>query len=298
MAVDDVTSLQLVLATGELVTASPRRNADLFWAARGGGTYGIITSVTINTQNFPRSATVSIQFPNASTRYEVTRKYIDWAPRQKIELGSQINMYSNSTNMVAWLMGGTSTQLHSLLEASGLLAVPGANINLQDNCSTPNSRNFWSDYATVTTCGDDDDALKTFYRSFNVVPQAFAPIEPAYAYNAKAPDPSFPPATPWPRVKVIDKNYIIQKNNQWSDKTLHGVIDRIGNFPPSQFFWAELTAFNISSSVTKNSSAFAWEDSAYALFRASVDHGLTASQHSFNKAWMEEFDSFLLPKMG
>jgi FAD/FMN-containing dehydrogenase len=93
MAVDDITSMQIVLATGEIVTASSTVNYDLWWGARGGGTYGIITSITINTQVFPRSATVNIQFPNASTRYEVTRKYIDWAPRQVVEFGSQINMY-------------------------------------------------------------------------------------------------------------------------------------------------------------------------------------------------------------
>jgi FAD/FMN-containing dehydrogenase len=105
MAVDDITSMQIVLATGEVVTASETVNHDLWWAARGGGTYGIITSITINTQVFPRSATVNIQYPDASTRYDVTRKYIDWAPRQAVEFGSQINMYSASTNLVAWYMG-------------------------------------------------------------------------------------------------------------------------------------------------------------------------------------------------
>jgi FAD/FMN-containing dehydrogenase len=93
MAVDDVTSMEIVLATGEIVTASSTINHDLWWGARGGGTYGIVVSITINTQVFPRSATVNIQFPNASTRYEVARKYIDWAPRQVVEFGSQINMY-------------------------------------------------------------------------------------------------------------------------------------------------------------------------------------------------------------
>lgn len=93
MAVDDVTSMQIVLATGEIVTASSTENHDLWWGARGGGTYGIVVSITVNVQVFPRSATINIQYPNSSTRYEVTRKYIDWAPRQVVEFGSQINMY-------------------------------------------------------------------------------------------------------------------------------------------------------------------------------------------------------------
>jgi hypothetical protein len=298
MAVDDVTSMQIVLATGEIVTASATSHPDLYWAARGGGTYGIITSITINTQVFPRSATVSIQFPNASTRYDVTRKYIDWAPRQIVELGSQINMYSDNTNMVAWLMGGTSDQLHALLAASGLLDIPGAQVNLQNNCSTLSSRNFWSNYSVITTCGDDEAGAQTFAQSFNVVPQAFAPISPAFTFNEQTVNQNWPTANPWPRAEIIDKNYFIQKDNQWSDETLHGIIDRIGSFPTSQFFWAELTAFNISSSIAKNSSAFAWEDSAYALFRAEVDYGEDSTQHAVNQAWFDEFDSFLLPKMG
>ena len=93
MAVDDMTSLEIVLASGEIVTASETQNHDLWWGARGGGVYGIVVGITINVQVFPRSATVNILFPNASTRYEVTRKYIDWAPRQVVEFGSQINMY-------------------------------------------------------------------------------------------------------------------------------------------------------------------------------------------------------------
>lgn len=298
MAVNDVTAMQMVLASGEIITASAKQHPDLFWAARGGGTYGIITSITINTQQFPRSATVAIQFPNASTRYDVARRYIDWAPRQIVQFGSQINMYSGSTNMVAWLMGGTSKQLHALLASSGLLDIPGAQVNLQNNCSTLNSRNFWNNYTETTTCGDDKAALSNFYKSFNVKPHAFEPILPAYATNEQPADPNFPPAKPWPRTKIIDKNYIIQKDKQWSDETLHGIIDRIGAFPASQFFWAELTAFNISSQATKNSSAFAWEDTGYALFRGAVEYGSTPKQHSFNKAWFEEFDAFLLPRMG
>lgn len=49
LAADHVLELQVVLPSGDLVTANECQHQDLFWAMRGGGgsTFGIITSVTI-----------------------------------------------------------------------------------------------------------------------------------------------------------------------------------------------------------------------------------------------------------
>jgi len=49
MASDKVTSAQVVLANGHVVTASPTYNPDLYWALRGGGggNFGIVTSYEI-----------------------------------------------------------------------------------------------------------------------------------------------------------------------------------------------------------------------------------------------------------
>ncbi|MGE5268349.1 MAG: FAD-binding oxidoreductase [Thiohalocapsa sp.] len=45
LALDNLLSVDLVLANGELATASPHENADLFWAVRGGGgNFGVATS--------------------------------------------------------------------------------------------------------------------------------------------------------------------------------------------------------------------------------------------------------------
>lgn len=48
LAADQVLTWEVVLASGELVTASPTENPDLFWALRGGGggTFGIVVSMT------------------------------------------------------------------------------------------------------------------------------------------------------------------------------------------------------------------------------------------------------------
>ena len=43
-AADNLRSIDVVTGRGERVTATPERNADLLWAARGGGTVGVVTA--------------------------------------------------------------------------------------------------------------------------------------------------------------------------------------------------------------------------------------------------------------
>lgn len=45
LSIDSLLEVDIVLATGKLVTASEKENADLFWAVRGGGgNFGVVTS--------------------------------------------------------------------------------------------------------------------------------------------------------------------------------------------------------------------------------------------------------------
>jgi len=60
IAADHALSMEVVLASGEFVTASATQNSDLFWALRGGGgsTFGIVTSVIVKAHpDFPVTVT-------------------------------------------------------------------------------------------------------------------------------------------------------------------------------------------------------------------------------------------------
>jgi hypothetical protein len=171
-------------------------------------------------------------------------------------------------------------------------------VNLQNNCSTLSSRNFWIDYSKQIDCSSDSASEELFESVFNVVPQAFQPIEPAFAFDEVTMNLNYPQAAYWPHADIIDKNYMILDDNQWSDDTLHEIIDRIGEVPIEEYFWAELTAMNMTSPHPSNSSAFAWGNSGYALFRAEIETSTNVSSQAQNEAWFDSFDSFLTGAMG
>ena len=63
LASDNVLSIDIVVANGSLVTASACRSPELFWALRGGGggTYGVVVSVTHRLHANPRNGFVGLK---------------------------------------------------------------------------------------------------------------------------------------------------------------------------------------------------------------------------------------------
>lgn len=57
-AMDNVISYEMVLASGQIVTASAKENPDLFWAMKGGGSnFGIVTKFQFATYDAPQVST-------------------------------------------------------------------------------------------------------------------------------------------------------------------------------------------------------------------------------------------------
>ncbi|RFU31559.1 hypothetical protein B7463_g4772, partial [Scytalidium lignicola] len=62
-AMDNVAAYQVVLASGEVVTASASSNSDLFWALKGGGNnFGIVTKFTLLVYPLPSVSTAIISY--------------------------------------------------------------------------------------------------------------------------------------------------------------------------------------------------------------------------------------------
>lgn len=83
LAVDNLISADVVLASGKKVTASGQQNKDLFWALRGGsGNFGIATSFTYRLHEIPgeiMAGQIAFPFDQADDILQFYREFMDSA---------------------------------------------------------------------------------------------------------------------------------------------------------------------------------------------------------------------------
>lgn len=91
MSIDNLLSVQLVCADGQVRTASADSNPDLFWAVRGGGgNFGIATSFTFRCHPVGPMVAFAGVFHPVSDAENVYRAYRDWAKTVPDEISSLI----------------------------------------------------------------------------------------------------------------------------------------------------------------------------------------------------------------
>ena len=90
MAVDNLLSAEVVLASGEIVTASDSADADLFWAVRGGGgNFGVVSSFQYRTHPLVSVLGGSLLHP-VDAAPELFSLYREFARDIPDELGTQL----------------------------------------------------------------------------------------------------------------------------------------------------------------------------------------------------------------
>jgi hypothetical protein len=297
LAVDNLVSARVVLANGDLVTVSETSNPDLWYAMRGGGTYGITADIVVKTSTLPRSAMFSMSF-GQDTRLEVSRKFLNWASRQDPLFNSQLNLYSDRTGVLGWYLGKSKKELEAIVATSGLMDVAGGVIKISGNCSVDNSRNFW--LGLQDTCTDDETAAKIFYSMHNVAADALTPVQTsglATVLSQVPALPNVPRANKWARANVASKTFLEKKDNPLSDTDLAWLITESGKVPMEAGFWAEITTFNITAKAT--TSAFPWQAQAKTLFRLQVNKGLSDKDvQTKADTFIKSAETYLRPRIG
>ncbi|MGU3410653.1 FAD-binding oxidoreductase [Microbacterium sp. M1A1_1b] len=97
LTADQLTGVTIVTADGAVHQASSTNDPDLFWASRGGGggTVGVVTSMTFTTQPAPDVLLFTIVFPWSAAR-AVVRAWQDWAPKADPKLWSTLKLLAGS----------------------------------------------------------------------------------------------------------------------------------------------------------------------------------------------------------
>jgi len=126
---DNVQSLQIVTADGQVRTCNSSQNSDLFWACRGGGggNFGVVTSFTFTTHPAGEIVLFFLSWP-WSQAARVISAWQSWAPHAPDALWSNVHLVAAPGGSVPAIeVGGTylgsisaaAAQLEKLYAAAG-----------------------------------------------------------------------------------------------------------------------------------------------------------------------------------
>ena len=126
---DNVKSLQIVTADGQVRTCNSSQNSDLFWACRGGGggNFGVVTSFTFGTHPAGQIVLFFLSWP-WSQAARVIAAWQSWAPHAPDALWSNLHLAAAPGGTVPSIqVGGTylgsisaaAAQLEKLYAAAG-----------------------------------------------------------------------------------------------------------------------------------------------------------------------------------
>jgi FAD/FMN-containing dehydrogenase len=149
LTLDNLRELTIVTADGRVRTCSTRRNADLFWACRGGGggNFGIVTRFVFRAHPVGNVSTFRVQWPWSDADTAV-RAWQAWAPHAPDGLFSVLQLAAPGSGPSIGSAGqffGSETALRSLLAPLAAAGSPIVSVR---------TRSYWD--ATLHWAGCSD----------------------------------------------------------------------------------------------------------------------------------------------
>ncbi len=210
LACDNLLSVELVTADGEIVHANEEENPDLFWALHGGGgNFGVATSFTFHLYELS-TVTVIQLFWHPDDAYQVLRHYRDFMQVAPVEVSGGVSFITAGDEdfIPESLRGGlvfgvtiayAGQEAEALDTAAPLLAMGHAAERIEEmayadfQCSMddqPGYRNYWSaeyleslpDQAVEKFCSRSRDMIVPSPSQHVLYPQGGAVDSPSTDY--------------------------------------------------------------------------------------------------------------------
>ena len=123
LASDNLVSVQIVTADGQILVADSKHHSDLYWACRGGGggNFGIVTRLTFRTHPVTQGSYFIASWPWAQVE-QVLASFLAWAPHAPDALGSLCRLAAGPGGPSVQVFGqflGSETKLKAALATLG-----------------------------------------------------------------------------------------------------------------------------------------------------------------------------------
>nr|QBK92743.1 MAG: uncharacterized protein LCPAC401_03810 [Pithovirus LCPAC401] len=131
---DNMTGVETVVASGEIIQANQHQNQDLFWSSRGGSgnNFGIVTKLSFKLTPAPSKAVnYKLTWDNWDIINELIETWQNLAPSAENGFGSILNLFSrkNGTHICNGLYLGSERNLRKILRP--LLKLKPTTVNIE-----------------------------------------------------------------------------------------------------------------------------------------------------------------------
>jgi FAD/FMN-containing dehydrogenase len=131
LACDGILSMEVVDASGNILTASEQKNPDLFWALRGGGggSFGVVTNFNFRTNAVNMVAKFAITWTRPVTQaVRIVQAWQQWLENLPSSITGTLHLTKAKGGLIQVHMAGLSVQSESRLkvELKRLQSVAGA----------------------------------------------------------------------------------------------------------------------------------------------------------------------------